>query len=80
MVAAVFCACALPGADAARRVALGETEVVVTLKQPPLAETNGNGKLLAAGQAIVERRIERAIPGARIRWRYRYVLDGLAVV
>src|SRR5205807_2455799 len=25
------------------------------------------------------RRIERAIPSARIRWRYRIVLDGLAV-
>src|SRR5690349_1555201 len=80
IVAAVVCACALPGAQAARKLARGDTEVVVTLKRPPLAETRGNGKLLAAGQAIVERRIERSIPGARVRWRYRHVLDGLAVV
>src|SRR5262249_54604972 len=35
---------------------------------------------LDARQAAVARRIERAIPSAKIRWRYRIVLDGLAVV
>jgi len=31
-------------------------------------------------QQALERRIVRAIPSARVRWRYRIVLDGLAVV
>jgi len=35
---------------------------------------------LARSQGAVAARIRRAIPGARIRWRYRIVLDGLAVV
>ena len=34
----------------------------------------------AAEQAAVETRITRAIPQARIRWRYRVVLNALAVV
>jgi len=35
---------------------------------------------LDARQNAVARRIESAIPTAKIRWRYRIVLDGLAVV
>jgi subtilisin family serine protease len=35
---------------------------------------------LGASQEAVAARIRRAIPSARIRWRYRIVLDGLAVV
>ena len=31
-------------------------------------------------QAAVEARIRKAVPQARIRWRYRLVLNGLAVV
>src|SRR6476620_7673725 len=31
-------------------------------------------------QSAVARLIELAIPGATVRWRYRIVLDGLAVV
>ncbi|HEV8248958.1 MAG TPA: S8 family serine peptidase [Gaiellaceae bacterium] len=34
---------------------------------------------LRAGQNALASRIERAIPGAHVRWRYRIVLDGLAV-
>jgi subtilisin family serine protease len=34
---------------------------------------------LAHQQTVLARRIERAIPSARVRWRYRVVLDGLAV-
>ena len=34
---------------------------------------------LTTAQEAVARRIERAIPSARVRWRYRIVLDGLAV-
>ena len=34
---------------------------------------------LEAKQRAVEARIGRAVPSARVRWRYRVVLDGLAV-
>ena len=37
-------------------------------------------RTLAAGQRAVQARIVRAIPRARVRWHYRVVLDGLAVV
>jgi subtilisin family serine protease len=35
---------------------------------------------LAQAQRVVAHRVQTAIPGARARWRYRVVLDGLAVV
>src|SRR5436190_11761391 len=37
-------------------------------------------RLLDRGQRTLSSRIERAIPGTRVRWRYSVVLDGLAVV
>ena len=37
-------------------------------------------RALARVQGALERRIERGIPSARVRWRYRIVLNGLAVV
>jgi len=64
-------------------------EVVVTLKAPPLA-VFGRSLLSArhtsylrrldAQQALVSTRIEQAIPSSRIRWRYKLVANGLAVV
>jgi hypothetical protein len=36
-------------------------------------------RALRAEQEVLAKRIERALPGARVRWRYRIVLDGLAV-
>ncbi|MEX0673163.1 MAG: S8 family serine peptidase [Gaiellaceae bacterium] len=36
-------------------------------------------RLLAAEQDALAARIERSVPGARVRWRYRIVLNGLAV-
>src|SRR5215211_5293759 len=36
-------------------------------------------RALGAEQDVLARRIERSIPGAQVRWRYRIVLDGLAV-
>jgi subtilisin family serine protease len=80
IAAAVFACCSLTGATAAPRTAQGSTEVVVTLKRPPLAETHGDGRALARDQASLERRIERTIPGSHVRWRYSHVLDALAVV
>jgi subtilisin family serine protease len=66
-LAALAAACCLGGAGAVARPASGAlTEVVVTSKQQRTNE--------------LEWRIERSIPGARIRWRYSHVLHGLAVV
>jgi subtilisin family serine protease len=65
------------------------TEVVVTLRSPPLSSF-GRSLLsarhvsylrrLEAQQAVVSRRIEQTVPLSRIRWRYRLVANGLAVV
>ena len=61
----------------------------MTLKSPPLA-TFGRSLLsarhasyrrqLESEQAVVSARIEQTIPSSRIRWRYRLVANGLAVV
>jgi subtilisin family serine protease len=78
--AAIAAACTLGGAAAAPRLTRGSTEVVVTLPRAPLAEAKGSGAAIAADQARLERRIVHTIPSARIRWRYRHVLDAVAVV
>jgi subtilisin family serine protease len=90
LLAAIVVACTLGGAQARGRSAgAGKpVEVVVELKRPALAVAMGTrarhspGYLqkLEAGQAQLEREIAAAIPSARVRWRYRYVLDALAVV
>ena len=57
----------------------GLVELVVLLQKP----SDSRGPSLAAvsqGQDAFTRRLERAVPGARVRWRYEVVLDGLAVV
>ena len=68
----------------ARRPRRGEAlrEVVVTFHSPPLA-----GRNAPAHRAAVDREQDRfasslreSIPEARIRWRYRIVLNGAAVV
>src|SRR4051794_1167017 len=66
-----------------------DSEVVVTLPSPPLA-VFGRSLLSAshraylrridAQQAAVSARIESTLPGSRVRWRYRLVANGLAVV
>jgi subtilisin family serine protease len=64
------------------------TEVVVTLDTPPLASFGrslqsaahaGYARRLALQQATVVARVQRALPAARVRWRYHLVLDGFAV-
>ncbi|HVC88376.1 MAG TPA: S8 family serine peptidase [Gaiellaceae bacterium] len=65
------------------------TEVVVTLAAPPLSSF-GRSLLSAshrtslqridAAQNALARRITSTLPTARIRWRYRLVADGLAIV
>ncbi len=90
-ILALTCAlalCCLPAASAAREATQvggaggAATEVVVTLSSPPLAGGGG-----AAARAAVDREQARfavalrsTIPTARIRWRYRIVLNGAAVV
>jgi subtilisin family serine protease len=90
VVAALLGLGSLGGAGAAANNApMGRVvEVVVELKRPPLATSFGLHarrsraylRTLASAQSRLEARIERALPGARVRWRYRYVLDALAVV
>src|SRR6266566_6678984 len=90
LLAAFGVACTLGGADArGRAAAVGKpVEVVVELKQPALAVAMGTRALrspgylrsLEADQAQLQRRIAAVIPSAKVRWRYRYVLDALAVV
>jgi subtilisin family serine protease len=90
LLAALVVACTLGGGQArGRSASTGKPiEVVVELKRAPLAAAMGlrarrsPGYLhaLEAEQAQLERRIAAAIPSAKVRWRYRYVLDALAVV
>ena len=61
------------------------TEVVVRLASPPLAGRTGTARSEAAAaitreQAGFVATLDRAVPGATVRWRYRLVLNGLAVV
>jgi subtilisin family serine protease len=69
-------------------------EVVVELHEPGLAKAlDGPTRLdpdspasrrrltrVAAQQELVERRIKAAVPGAKVRWRYRVVLNAMAVL
>ena len=65
------------------------TEVVVTLKAPALtafgrsltsARHRTYARELAAAQAAAQRNVLAAIPAAQVRWRYRLVANGFAVV
>ena len=80
-------ALATGSARAEQTAARGElVEVVVALSQKPLATTRWRAgrqlqtQALANSQAGVARSIEDAVPDARIRWRYRLVANGMAVV
>jgi subtilisin family serine protease len=88
LIAAATAAASVSGAGhAARQVPT--TEVVVTLKAPALtafgrslssARHSGYARQLAAAQVQAEHNVLAAAPGARIRWRYRIVANGFAVV
>jgi subtilisin family serine protease len=69
--------------------AVPTTEVVVTLKGAPLAGFGRTlqsashasyARQLAAAQSELVRRVQSALPSAQVRWRYRLVADGFAVV
>jgi subtilisin family serine protease len=60
-------------------------ELVVLLHKPSAALATGGARgpylaSLARSQDAFTSRLERAVPGARVRWRYEVVLDGVAVV
>ena len=61
-------------------------EVVVTLAQQPLASTRWaagrqlQSRTLAASQRTLAARIASTVPGSQVRWRYRLVANGMAVV
>jgi subtilisin family serine protease len=61
-------------------------EIVVGLAQKPLATTRWaagrqlQSQTMVSSQTSLARRIENTIPEAQIRWRYRLVANGMAVV
>jgi subtilisin family serine protease len=55
-------------------------ELVALLDGKPLAERPHARAEVEREQASVAARIDAVVPGARIRWRYQLVLNGLAVV
>jgi subtilisin family serine protease len=61
-------------------------EVVVGLAQRPLATTHWaagrqlQSRTLMSSQAALAARIETSVPAAQVRWRYRLVANGLAIV
>jgi len=54
-------------------------EVVVRLAPVPLSH-HGNPAAIHRVQQAFERAVRREVPSARVRWRYRIVLDGVALV
>ena len=84
LIALSLCLLALTaGAQARGGEASGATtEVVVTLASPPLAGDHSPAARarLDAEQTAFLRRLDRTVPEAKARWRYRLVANGFAVV
>ena len=82
VLAAAGLALPLAGASAGRPApSRGDTvELVALLHGAPLAQRPNAGAAIERQQNEVVSRIREAVPEARIRWRYRLVLNGLAVV
>ena len=86
LLALAVAALALPLAGSAATrppvaAARARSSCVALLDGKPLAERPHAADRRSSGeQAEVAARIRAAVPGARIRWRYRLVLNGLAVV
>jgi subtilisin family serine protease len=89
ILAAAVAAVVLSGDGLGAPAAGPTTEVVLTLKAPPLssfgrslqsASHAGYLRQVDAAQAELARRVVAAVPGAQIRWRYRLVANGFAVV
>ncbi|CAN5814216.1 hypothetical protein BH18ACT13_BH18ACT13_09150 [soil metagenome] len=69
------CCKAAPGGDGDSR-----SEVVVSLAAPALAHAPGTEARIADEQRAFRRELARRLPEARVRWRYRLVANGFAVV
>jgi subtilisin family serine protease len=69
-----------PGPERVEVVVLLEDEPVAALRTLSGRAAVARERALAAAQRRVEARIRTAIPAARVRWRYRLVQNGLAVV
>jgi subtilisin family serine protease len=82
----------LAGGAAAPARTGAQVEVIALLQRPALSSTADRGRLdlastgatshlgeIAREQRLVAARIVEQIPGARVRWRYQVVLNGLAV-
>jgi subtilisin family serine protease len=87
VLAAALAALLLGAASAAvpQQARPGLVELVVLLQKPSAAATTSAARgpylaALARDQDAFAGRLERAVPGAKVRWRYEVVLDGLAVV
>ena len=92
IAALIASACpALAGGSAPARTSGPRVDLIVVLDGAPLAARAGKAKLdvasersssrlraIAASQRAVAARIG-ALPGARVRWRYQVVLNGIAV-
>ena len=82
----------LAGGAAAPARTGAQVEVIALLQRPALSSTADRGRLdlastgatshlgeIVRDQRLVAARIVEQIPGARVRWRYQVVLNGLAV-
>src|SRR5215210_943682 len=88
----IFSLCVLALATGSARAEMRQpppddpVEVVVSLSQKPLATTRWRAgrqlqsRTMVNAQAAMAQRIHAALPAARIRWRYRLVANGMAVV
>ncbi len=56
------------------------SEVVVSLASAPLAHAPGTEARIAVEQRAFRRELTRTLPEARVRWSYRLVANGFAVV
>ena len=59
---------------------VGRSEVVVALASPSLAHAPGTEARIAAEQRAFRRELSTSLPAARVRWQYRLVSNGFAVV
>ncbi|HEY4621666.1 MAG TPA: S8 family serine peptidase, partial [Gaiellaceae bacterium] len=70
-----------PRAAAPGHETAGRTEVVVSLASPPLATAGRVGaSQVEAEQRAFRDALRERVPDARVRWRYRLVANGFAVV
>ena len=71
---------AWPRASAPVAAVAGRTEVVVSLTSAPLAHAAAGVSQVEAEQRAFRTALRARVPDARVRWRYRLVANGFAVV